>query len=1329
VPVNAATRTTPTNFDIAATCTTFDGTSGVVKDVIVGDTITITDWGTCNRTSTVFWDSSWFTWSGATTGGQSLPPAPAVLTVTSVTSGVTKETRVDRFGSMTNAFVIGVTGLVIAPDVPIINSITPGNRSVSVDFTAGADNGDPILTYDYQIDGNGWAVINSTISPLVISQLSDGSNQPLANGTTYSISIRARNSSVSGPNTTTQSFTPNPVAPGAPTLNSSTIANQSTDIDFTVTDDGGDVVTNVEYSTDNGASWTTPSPAVTTSPIRITGLTNGTSYDVKLRAVNSVGSGTASAALSLVPDGLPSAPSLVGASPADGRVLVSFTPGSDRGVPISNYEYELDGSGTWTAISPATSSSPVTITGLTNGTTYSVKLRAVNAVGSGAASGAQNATPAGTPGAPTNLVATRSDGQISVAYTAASGNGSPVSFHEYSTDGGITWSGLCPPAAMPPTMCGNPLVVTKESGAPNNLLVNGTPYTVSIRGRNAVGSGASAGVTATPATLPAVPTIASVTPGNGKLVVDFTVGSDGGAAITAVEWSTDGNIWNSGSPATTTSPITLTGLTNGWAYTVSLRAVNGVGASNGSPFSPGRPAKQVPSTPSGVLVSGGNSSANVSFILGDDGGDPLTNIEYSIDGGTSWVTPSPAVTSSPLAITGLTNGTAYSVSIRPVNGVGAAVATSPLSATAGIQAPSQVTGVLATADNQSAVVSFTAPADNGSPISYYEYSIDGGSTWTSGSPAVTSSPFTIAGLTNGNTYSVSVRALNGVGTGIASATSLVTPAAQVPSTPTGINVIAGNQSATVTFTAGAANGSAITNYEYSTDGGSTWVVPSPAVTASPLIITGLTNGTTFNVAIRPVNGIGTGAATSNSPVTPATQVPAIPASVNVAAGHESVTVTFGLGDDGGDPVSNIEYSTDGGATWIAPSPSVISSPLLITGLTNGTTYAVSIRPVNGVGASGPTSAATVTPAAQLPSTPTGVNVTPGNRSATVTFTAGAANGSAITNYQYSTDGGSTWMTPSPAVTSSPLIIPSLTNGNNYSVAIRAVNSVGAGIASATSLVTPAAQVPSTPTGINVIAGNHSATVTFTAGAANGSAITNYEYSTDGGSTWVVPSPAVTASPLIITGLTNGTTYNVVVRAVNGVGTSTPTSTSAVTPTAQVPGSPTGVNITPSAKQLTVSFTLGSDGGSPVTNIEYSLDGGVTWVTPSPAVTSSPLVISGLTNGTTYRVALRPINAVGSAVASSNVSATPTATPITISIKGLRSDRLIGVRGTTTGIATGTALIVRIDVGFSGTYGIGVAEVRVQADGSFTWKRLVRRGSPAKVRFELGSYRSNRLVLP
>jgi len=91
--------------------------------------------------------------------------------------------------------------------------------------------------------------------------------------------------------------------------------------------------------------------------------------------------------------------------------------------------------------------------------------------------------------------------------------------------------------------------------------------------------------------------------------------------------------------------------------------------------------------------------------------------------------------------------------------------------------------------------------------------------------------------------------------------------------------------------------------------------------------------------------------------------------------------------------------------------------------------------------------------------------------------------------------------------------------------------------------------PDPPTALIATAGDASASIAFTAGADNGAAISNYEYSTDNGSTWTTRSPASATSPITITGLSNATTYLVKLRAINSAGTSTASNATSVTPAA------------------------------------------------------------------------------------------------------------------------------------------------------------------------------------
>ena len=93
--------------------------------------------------------------------------------------------------------------------------------------------------------------------------------------------------------------------------------------------------------------------------------------------------------------------------------------------------------------------------------------------------------------------------------------------------------------------------------------------------------------------------------------------------------------------------------------------------------------------------------------------------------------------------------------------------------------------------------------------------------------------------------------------------------------------------------------------------------------------------------------------------------------------------------------------------------------------------------------------------------------------------------------------------------------------------------------------------------------------------------------------------------------------------------------------AAVAGAPTIGTVTAGAAKLTVAFTApSSDGGASITNYEYSTNNGTTWKAFSPADTSTPLVITKLSNSSnklvknaTYKVKIRAVNSAGGGAAS------------------------------------------------------------------------------------------------
>lgn len=187
--------------------------------------------------------------------------------------------------------------------------------------------------------------------------------------------------------------------------------------------------------------------------------------------------------------------------------------------------------------------------------------------------------------------------------------------------------------------------------------------------------------------------------------------------------------------------------------------------------------------------------------------------------------------------------------------------------------------------------------------------------------------------------------------------------------------------------------------------------------------------------------------------------------------------------------------------------------------------------VSGDGTSSQTYTVAVTRQAP-PAAPTGVSATAGNGQATVSWSAPADNGSAITNYTVTAvEDGSKQCTPSPA-TGTICTVTGLTNGTAYTFTVTATNGVGIGSASAASAPVTPAGLPGAPTAITAspgAPGSGQVTLTWTPPIHNGSAITSYTVTPAG------TGPACTASPCALSGLANAAQYSFTVQATNGVG--------------------------------------------------------------------------------------------------------------------------------------------------------------------------------------------------
>ena len=255
---------------------------------------------------------------------------------------------------------------------------------------------------------------------------------------------------------------------------------------------GGSPITDyiVKYSSNGGVagSWKNFVHPVSTVPsLTVTGLTNGRPYVFKILAKNAFGIGLASAnSAPATPATVPGSPTAVVAVSGNTQLAVTWTaPASTGGSAITDYlvKYSSNGGSTWTNfVHPVSTVPSLTVTGLTNGTAYVIKVIARNAIGISLPSvNSAPATPAATvPGRPTSVVAVRGNASLAVTWVAPASNGGSNIIEyivKYSSNNGAagSWTRYMPSSPITATSC----TVTG--------LTNGTAYVIKVIAKNAVG--------------------------------------------------------------------------------------------------------------------------------------------------------------------------------------------------------------------------------------------------------------------------------------------------------------------------------------------------------------------------------------------------------------------------------------------------------------------------------------------------------------------------------------------------------------------------------------------------------------------------------------------------------------------------------------------------------------------------------------------------------------------------------------------------------------------------------------------------------------------------
>ncbi|MFM2151657.1 MAG: hypothetical protein RL199_92 [Pseudomonadota bacterium] len=736
-------------------------------------------------------------------------------------------------------------------------------------------------------------------------------------------------------------------------------------------------------ATPGGRGCMTVSPgAGTDAPTgcTVSGLTLGTPYSFVVTATNGAGVSAAAAPTGPVQPtlaGLPDAPSGVTVATGAGTATVNWTaPANDGGAPVTQYVVTSSSGRAYTVAAPTAT---YTFTGLPATNSYTFFVRAVNGMGAGpSASTGSPVTPTPPPApvvpdAPTSVSAVARHNAALVSWLPPAKDGGS-SITTYTVAGAP--GGSCT-ATAPALSC----LVTG--------LTDGTAYTFRVTATNVVGSGLpsnpSASVTPAPSS-PDAPTSAGATAGNANADVTWTApGNDGGAGVLYYLVTSAPEAKTCFAPAGV-STCQVTGLTNGTSYTFTVTATNSAGTSLASaptpavtPVDPG--TLTAPGAPTAVSAVPGNALADVSWTApASNGGSTILSYAVLADDGVNppTLTCTAVFPATTCQVTGLTNGTPYTFTVTATNANGTSVASAPsvaVTPTDGKTVPGAPTSVSAIPVNSAADVTWTSPASDGGDaiIDYTVTASDGTSTCTATAPATSCR---VLGLTNSTAYTFTVTARNTKGSGAAStATSAVTPS-DIPPPPVMMHADAGDGVADVYWApyAGVVVEPVVGFIVTSTPGGKTCTVSNPSATTCQ--VTGLLNDVAYTFTVQAMNQylVGT-ASTASAPVTPRLWAHP-PTAVIVKPGNGSLDVSWTAPSTGAAPFSYlVTVSTSAGGPALTQNCTALApaTSCTVTGLSNGTTYFVTVTSTSAVGSSSATgSSATPNLATPPLAWPTGV---------------------------------------------------------------------------------------------------------------------------------------------------------------------------------------------------------------------------------------------------------------------------------------------------------------------------------------------------------------------
>jgi hypothetical protein len=301
-------------------------------------------------------------------------------------------------------------------------------------------------------------------------------------------------------------------------------------------------------------------------------------------------------------------------------------------------------------------------------------VRAVNEAGPSVSSNGKAAKPFTFPTTPTAFTVTPGAAQATLSWAKPDFNGGrPVDKYQVQIDN-EAWIDV-PAGDVNASGSGIYTFTQLEDDSP---LVNAQSYTFRVRAVNEAGGGAEASKAEIPYTVPTTPSAFNAIAGRGQVSLSWGAPTfDGGRTVDyyEVKIKDSENIEGAWINVGSAEAYTYYGLTNGAAYTFSVRAVNlaGEGSDDTTTASP----YTVPTTPRIFIATAGDTHIELAWDAPEsDGGRPIIKYQVRKDAG-AWIDVTPPAMG--YSFTGLTNRTDYTFEVRAVNiaGDGEELASTP----------------------------------------------------------------------------------------------------------------------------------------------------------------------------------------------------------------------------------------------------------------------------------------------------------------------------------------------------------------------------------------------------------------------------------------------------------------------------------------------------------------------------------------------------------------------------------------------------------------------------------------------------------------------------